>query len=560
MYDGVPKPAHDGASDNQVADAIVRAAQPKIGRVFRDPRSIAWATVRMEPRLETLRIKSKRFASFLRSAHFASKKKTARDEALKQAAAHFETLAVVGGDIDEVRIRVAETEGTIFLDLGDDAGRMVEVKADAWRVIDEASVPFFRPNGLRPLPVPERGGGLEDILALLNLKRPAPGDAEGADSFVLLAAWLCAALRARGPYPLLVLRGPPGSAKTTAVEIIRSLIDPAAPLTRNLPDSERDLFIATGALHVMAVDNVSAISPAMSDALCRLSTGGGYATRSLFTDGDETIFEATRPVILNGIGAFLTRGDLQDRALTIELAPIDESARRLKSEIDAALEVARPKLLGALLDALVIGLSRAPSVRRQGFPRMADFAHWAMACETAFADEGDFFKAWQMSAANALPDDLAADPFASAVVDMLRASPPNNGLYMWEGGASELSAAINPDGRNRDLPKGARGVAAALDRSRPLLTRAGVKVRRLPRTKARRPFELMMAAETSPSSHSSPGPAFEALRDDDRLNGPPRPSPRLSPGEAHRTGRNDDGDGGDDLVGVLGRGMRRGEI
>jgi hypothetical protein len=480
---------------------------------------------------------------------------------LKQAAAHFETLAVVGDDIDEVRIRVAEAEGAIFLDLGDDAGRVVEVKADAWRIIDEAPVPFFRPNGLRPLPVPERGGRLEDILALLNLKRPSPGDNEGADSFVLLAAWLCAALRARGPYPLLVLRGPPGSAKTTAVEIIRSLIDPAAPLTRNLPDSERDLFIATDALHILAVDNVSAISPAMSDALCRLSTGGGYATRSLFTDGDETIFEATRPVILNGVGAFLTRGDLQDRALTIELAPIDEAARRLKSEIDAALEVARPKLLGALLDALVIGLSRAPKVRAEGFPRMADFAHWAMACETAFGDEGDFFKAWQRSAANALPDDLAADTFASAVVDMLRASASNReGARIWTGVAAELSAAINPDARNRDLPRGARSVAAAIDRSRPLLTRAGVKVRRLPRTNAKRPFELTMAAEPSPSSPSSPGPPFSAFRGDDRLNGPARRSPRSSLGEARTTGGSDDGDGSDDIIGALGKGMRRGEI
>jgi hypothetical protein len=49
----------------------------------------------------------------------------------------------------------------------------------------------------------------------------------------------------------------------------------------------------------VALDNLSDIKPWLSDCLCRLSTGGGFSTRTLFENDEETIFNATRPVILN---------------------------------------------------------------------------------------------------------------------------------------------------------------------------------------------------------------------------------------------------------------------
>ncbi len=505
----------DDDDKRSVADAIVAAATPGIVRLFRDARSIAWATIKTPKRADTVRVMSRRFESYLRGEFFSAANKTVRGEALKQAAAHFETLALFKGHTDEARIRVAEFDDAIYVDLADDAGRAVEITATGWGVVDQAPVPFYRPNGMRALPIPERGGKLQDILKILNLKRPEKDDADAVDSFVLLGAWLCAALRPRGPYPVLVLRGPPGSAKTTAAEIIRSLIDPAKPSTRNLPDTERDLFISTDAVHVVAIDNVSSISPALSDALCRLATGGGYATRSLFTDGEEAIFEASRPTILNGLGAFVTRGDLQDRALTIELGLIEPSARRKKQQIDREIDETRPRLLGAVFDAVATGLKRAPNVNVAELPRMADFAHWGIACETAFANEGDFLRAWKRAAESALPDDLAADPFAAAIIDLLRVCPKKDDAHIWEGAGKTLVDAINPEGRNRDLPKSGKGVAAALDRSRPLLGRAGVTVRRLRRTGTERPFELKLAEQSSQASQSSYANAANGLRRDD---------------------------------------------
>ena len=143
-----------------------------------------------------------------------------------------------------------------------------------------------------PLPTPVRGGSIEALTSFFNL--PNRSD------FVLVVAWLLAALRHGGPYPLLAVSGEQGSAKTVLSKILRALIDPNAAPVRTAPREERDLFIAAGNGHLLAFDNLSDLPAWVSDALCRLASGGSFAVRQLYTDRDEVLFQAARPIILNG--------------------------------------------------------------------------------------------------------------------------------------------------------------------------------------------------------------------------------------------------------------------
>src|SRR5262249_30479010 len=93
---------------------------------------------------------------------------------------------------------------------------------------------------------------------------------------------------------------------------------------RALPRDEREVFIAASNGHVLAFDNLSGLPPWLSDALCRLTSGGAFSARRLFTDQDEMLFAAARPIILNGIEEVITRPDLADRAILLMLAPIAE--------------------------------------------------------------------------------------------------------------------------------------------------------------------------------------------------------------------------------------------
>ena len=120
----------------------------------------------------------------------------------------------------------------------------------------------------------------------------------------------------------------------------------------------------------------------ISDTFCRLATGGGFAVRQLYTDQDEVLFDATRPVMLNGIEEIVTRPDLADRGLFLTLEPIPEDTRRPEQEMLAAFEAERPCILGALLYRCGGGLKGLPETRLEKLPRMADFALWASACET----------------------------------------------------------------------------------------------------------------------------------------------------------------------------------
>ena len=72
-----------------------------------------------------------------------------------------------------------------------------------------------------------------------------------------------------------------------------------------------------------------------------------------------------------------TRPDLADRGLFVTLRPISEAQRRLEKELWREFELARPRLLGALLDAVSHGLRMRPQRRVDRLPRMADFALWA---------------------------------------------------------------------------------------------------------------------------------------------------------------------------------------
>src|SRR5262249_6505710 len=150
--------------------------------------------------------------------------------------------------------------------------------------------------------------------------------------FTLVNAWLVAALRPRGPYPALAVSGEQGSAKSTSSALIKKVVDPNTAPLRALSREDRDLFIAANNAHVLASDNLSGLPPWISDTLCRLSTGGGFATRELYANQDEVLFDATRPLILNGIEDVVTRPDLADRCIMLTLSPIPEDQRRTEEE------------------------------------------------------------------------------------------------------------------------------------------------------------------------------------------------------------------------------------
>jgi hypothetical protein len=291
--------------------------------LFHTATGTAFSDLLVDGHRETWPIRSQRFKSWLRRSHYRATGMAASPATIRMELDLLEARAQFDGPERPVHLRVAEHAGQIYLDLADADWRTVEIGPDGWRVIACPPVRFRRPAGMLPLPVPEPDGSIEELECLLNL--PSRND------FVLVVAWLLAAVRSAGPYPLLAISGEQGSAKTVLSKLLRALVDPNVAPVRAVAREERELMIAANNGHLLAFDNLSALSPWLSDALCRLATGGGFAVRRLYRDDDEVLFQAARPTLLNGIEDVVTRPDLADRAIFLTLGPIMDERRRVRA-------------------------------------------------------------------------------------------------------------------------------------------------------------------------------------------------------------------------------------
>jgi hypothetical protein len=417
---------------------------------------------------ETWPIRSQRFRTWLRRRHYEATGTAASAAAINSALDLLEAQAQFDGPERAVHVRLAEHGGHIYLDLADECWRAVEIGPEGWRVIASPPVRFRRAAGMLPLPVPQAGGSIEELASFLNL--PSRND------FVLVVAWLLATLRAGGPYPVLAISGEQGSAKTVLSKLLKALVDPNVAPVRALAREERDLVIAANNSHILAFDNLSGLPHALSDAFCRLATGASFGLRQLYTDADEVVFQAARPILLNGIEDVISRPDLADRALFLTLPPIAGHHRRSERQFWRDFDVARPRILGSLLDAAACGLRNVPSIDLEQLPRMADFALWATASETAFWPAGTFARAYKANRRAAIEDLIDADPVAARVRELMASRTP------WTGSASDLLRA-GADLAGHALPSGAaawpknpRAVAGRLRRAQPFLRVLGIHI------------------------------------------------------------------------------------
>jgi hypothetical protein len=489
------------------ADILVDLAQS--AELFHAADGTGFADLDINGHRETWPIRAKGFRRWLARSFFEATQGAPSSEALQSALNVIEAKAHFDAPERMVHIRVGGLDDRLYLDLGDATWRAVEIDAIGWRVIDNPPVRFRRAAGVQPLPMPVAGGSIEVLRSFLNV--------QSDNDFVLVVAWALAVLRNRGPYPVIVLSGEQGSAKSTFSAILRALLDPNTAPLRALPREDRDLFIAASNGHVLAFDNVSGLPGWISDTLCRLATGGGFAVRQLYTDQDEVLFDAARPVILNGIEEIVTRPDLADRAVFLTLQPIPEEHRRPEQELWAAFDAARPRVLGVLLDAVVVGLRRLPETRLPKLPRMADFALWASACENALWPAGTFWSAYCGNRDEAVEGVIDADPIATAVRAVMATRT------VWTGTASDLLGALaevvgDRIAKSKSWPDSPRALAGRLRRAATFLRKVGIEIGFVREGRARTrtinittiqpsaPPEKPGAQPSAPSAPSAPVP------------------------------------------------------
>jgi hypothetical protein len=104
-----------------------------------------------------------RISRSMRRRFFEATQGAPSSEALQSALNVIEAKAHFNAPERLVHIRVGGLDGRLYLDLGDKTWRAVEIDPNGWRVIDNPPVRFRRAAGIKPLPIPVKGGSVETL-------------------------------------------------------------------------------------------------------------------------------------------------------------------------------------------------------------------------------------------------------------------------------------------------------------------------------------------------------------------------------------------------------------
>lgn len=443
------------------ADVLVDIG--KTHTLFHDTDGTAFAHVPVEQHHEVHRIDSGTYREVLAGGYLRIVGRGCNRNALADAITTLSALARFDGNTHHVWMRTAGDHNRIVIDAGRADWRCIEVDADGWRWCK--TPPMFRRGGA-PLPLPEPKDAdfsrLWDHVNIADEHKP------------LVAGFLLSALRPSGPYPQLHLSGEQGSGKSTIARMLKALVDPSASPLRAPPKDTRDLLV--GALNgwCLALDNLSFLTPQLSDALCRLSTGGAISERTLYTNADETLIEVQRPVILNGIEDLATRPDLADRGLHVECEVI--TRRRSERDLWAAFDADKPHIFGALLSGITLAIRAHQNIDVGPLPRMADFAAWAAAGIPALGfTSADFMAAYRDNIEVGQSAGIEGSPVGRAVLNFM------GNRIDWNGTAADLHAALGQcvdesTLRSHAWPRSPRGLSGTVRRLAPALRLAGISV------------------------------------------------------------------------------------
>ncbi|MGW7354210.1 ATP-binding protein [Streptomyces sp. NPDC054784] len=391
--------------------------------------------------------------------------------ALKEALDLIEALAL-DEDVQATHIRVAPgLDGATWLDLGRSDGQSVRIHPTGWIITtpDPHEVCWRRTQltGELPMPVKDTDGkGIDALLRLCNFAGP--------ETECLAIAWLLGCLGPSVPVPAPFLTGPQGAGKSTGGRMLVRIIEGMTGDLRRAPKDEENLIAAVAAGWVTALDNLSHMTPDLSDAMCCIVTGAENVKRALFTDGDVVRSRYRRPLLLTGIDVGVIRPDLAERLLPLRLER--PQVRRTEAELWAEYEEVLPVVLGSLLDLAV--KVRAADAETPTDLRMADFAHL---CAQLDAATGLGSLAAYRASLDDLNDDvIEGDLLAQTVLRHAEGIAPGTAQQLTSTEWLHLLSRLYSGDELRPLPKGwpttGKVLSDRLKRLQPTLAARGLLI------------------------------------------------------------------------------------
>lgn len=375
----------------------------------------------------------------------------------------------------ELSVRVAEQKddnnhNTIWYDLGGDY--FVKINRDGWTIDDpHKPVVFKRFKHQKKQIHPERGGSITEFIDLVNLK--------DEKEKLLLMVYLVAAFIPNFPHPVLVVHGSQGSAKSTLCRLLKNLIDPSALETSSINNDQNIEGLVQAASHhwLLVLDNLSYLSEKISDTISRICTGGGLSKRGHYTNDDDFIYSFKHLVVINGVQQIIKKSDLLDRSILIELDRIPEEKRMTEEELWNRFNIMKPKILGAIFDAVASAIREYPNIKKYPLPRMADFGKWGCAIAVALGYKAeDFISVYGANIGRQNQEAILASSTAATIIKFMEdkkcyAQTPSELLRRLDPIAEDLKIK-----ESKDYPKNATWLWKRIKDVIPNLMAVGIEV------------------------------------------------------------------------------------
>lgn len=278
--------------------------------------------------------------------------------------------------------RIGFNNNTIYIDTLNE-NKFIKIDSTSVSVEEECPVLFFRTNDMLRLPIPDIN--LSPQIAkqhILSIKKFVNFDNE---SLKLSLVWLMSLFLKDGTYPILMIDGPQGSAKTSSLSFLTRLVDPREHPLIGIPRNSRDLYVYAQKNTILAFDNISEISHSMCDELCKLASSGSITTRKLYSDDESMVIKAKCLIAFNGIGLNIARNDILDRAILVETQPINSTRRTSESDLELLFNELHKNIFSAIVYAVHSGLKNSKEcydINHIG--RLVDVEVWACRWASAF--------------------------------------------------------------------------------------------------------------------------------------------------------------------------------
>lgn len=414
---------------------------------------------------EVYSIQGPAFRNFITHELYLSKKKIAGSEIVKQALSVIEGKALHEGKSIELHNRVTSHEGAFYYDMG--SGRAIKITTSGWIIDNSPPILFKRYNHQAPQVDPKKGGKLDVIFNFMNVMN--------AQDQLLFKVIIVSLFVPGIIHPLIFLFGGQGTGKTKGSHFIKKLIDPSR-LDVFIPPHNRAELIQSMEHHYFCVfDNLSYIQDWFSDILSIAVTGGGQSKRKLYTDDEDVIFSFKRCIAITAINMCITKSDLFDRTILIELDRITPEQRKEESKMIQEFEAAKPRILGTIFDVLSTAMKIYPDIEVKHLPRMADFCRWGCAIAEALGyKKNDFLKAYNENIHKQHYEIINGSTLAQAIIIFMKNRPHWTGLV--GDFYDELKKLVRVTIGDKTFPTYSNKLRAYIERIKPNLKEAGIDV------------------------------------------------------------------------------------